>query len=699
MSESFASVSVQSLRGGGAQLPAPTDGSTVDLGGSAVHIDGTESFLRTGTGADAKKSGDASPVAAVDSDAGAGAGAGAPLESSMHRSDSGDSLGSSKTNPQGARRKRKSPSSYDTLVAGQERLVSRLRPAKAHAQLDTVSTTTAVRVMAERRLDAILLINTEGSLSGILTDRDINDRVVAQGLNPDEVPVSSVMTPDPSCVTPNTSAMAALRTMVDRHFRHLPVAAGGKVEALLDITKCLYHAISKIEAAYERHGQRFSHTIGKLERELGIANGADAGQLFEDMRKRLFLPTLKDLPSVKAARTVPWVSAMATTRQAAELMFEQHVSAVVVIDESDDIIGIFTTKDIMQRVVAKGLDPATTQVTHVMTLYPECVTLDTTILDALHLMHDGRFLHLPIVGDVGEAGCVVGLVDVLELTYGVVSQMGSVQATAAGENQAPIWQNFWASLLSLDDESDDDRASTASVASSAALTFAFKFSDAHGRNHRFTAACDSLQQLRAIVAERIGEESACIVLNFVDDEGEECLMLCDSDLRDAIDAAHSRGISHLPLVVSVRAFVDGCGIDGEVERAETETPRPSSGASSDIARDVEGMPLDSQPEASEALRERVRVLERILARKREAEAEAGAKRSGSNVGTGTGGRKDPRRTHGSSRPFMPATTMIAIGGAILGAAYLLRRYYAPDTNSEADVAITVHAAEGGKRSR
>jgi CBS domain-containing protein len=37
----------------------------------------------------------------------------------------------------------------------------------------------------------------------------------------------------------------------------------------------------------------------------------------------------------------------------------------------------------------------------VMTLNPECVTLETTILDALHVMHDGKFLHLPVV-DKGE---------------------------------------------------------------------------------------------------------------------------------------------------------------------------------------------------------------------------------------------------------------------------------------------------------
>jgi CBS domain-containing protein len=33
----------------------------------------------------------------------------------------------------------------------------------------------------------------------------------------------------------------------------------------------------------------------------------------------------------------------------------------------------------------------------VMTAHPDCATLDTTILDALHIMHDGKFLHIPVL--------------------------------------------------------------------------------------------------------------------------------------------------------------------------------------------------------------------------------------------------------------------------------------------------------------
>ena len=87
-----------------------------------------------------------------------------------------------------------------------------------------------------------------GSLKGIVTDNDLTRRVVAKGVSPDEC-VSVVMTPGPRCVSMDDSAMEALGIMMERHFRHLPVtdAATGAVTGLLDIAKCLYDAISRLE--------------------------------------------------------------------------------------------------------------------------------------------------------------------------------------------------------------------------------------------------------------------------------------------------------------------------------------------------------------------------------------------------------------------------------------------------------------------
>ncbi len=101
-------------------------------------------------------------------------------------------------------------------------------------------------------------------------------------------------------------------------------------------------------------------------------------------------------------------------------MMQCKTSAVLVVEDRK-AIGIFTSKDLVVRVIAAKLSPSTL-VQKVMTQNPDCVSPRTTILEALQQMQEGRFLHLPVVGDDGR---VCGLVDVLQLTYHVVSNVSS----------------------------------------------------------------------------------------------------------------------------------------------------------------------------------------------------------------------------------------------------------------------------------
>ncbi|KAG9140600.1 hypothetical protein Leryth_025953 [Lithospermum erythrorhizon] len=98
-------------------------------------------------------------------------------------------------------------------------------------------------------VDAVLLTDSNALLSGILTDKDVATRVSADELRPDQTVVSSVMTRNPIFVTSDTLAIVALHKMVQAKFRHLPVVENGEVVALLDITKCLYDAILRLEKA------------------------------------------------------------------------------------------------------------------------------------------------------------------------------------------------------------------------------------------------------------------------------------------------------------------------------------------------------------------------------------------------------------------------------------------------------------------
>ena len=89
----------------------------------------------------------------------------------------------------------------------------------------------------------------------------------------------------------------------------------------------------------------------------------------------------------------------------AKLMESKSVGAVVVIAE-DQIVGICTERDIVFRVVAKGLDPDATCLGDVMTACPQTIAPDKAFGYALLLMHERGFRHLPVVQD----GKVVGMV-------------------------------------------------------------------------------------------------------------------------------------------------------------------------------------------------------------------------------------------------------------------------------------------------
>lgn len=95
-----------------------------------------------------------------------------------------------------------------------------------------------------------------------------------------------------------------------------------------------------------------------------------------------------------------------SVRAAAVAMAEQSVGAILVVDESGRLIGLFTERDALNRVVARGLDPEQTPLAAVMTDKLQTATPDKTLGHALHLMFEGGFRHLPVVEDGRPVGMV-----------------------------------------------------------------------------------------------------------------------------------------------------------------------------------------------------------------------------------------------------------------------------------------------------
>jgi len=120
------------------------------------------------------------------------------------------------------------------------------------------------------------------------------------------------------------------------------------------------------------------------------------------------MSTLRDL--VKD-RKVYSIDAGQTVLQAARFMMEHSIGALPVL-RNGELAGIFSERDLMNRVVAVGRTPGLTEVSEVMTPNPRSVNLEESIDECLFIMHEFGFRHLCIV-EGKELRGLVSLRDIL----------------------------------------------------------------------------------------------------------------------------------------------------------------------------------------------------------------------------------------------------------------------------------------------
>ena len=94
-----------------------------------------------------------------------------------------------------------------------------------------------------------------------------------------------------------------------------------------------------------------------------------------------------------------------TVREAALLMKERRVGAVIIVEDGK-LAGIFTERDVVFGVVAEDRDARTTRLAEVMTRDPQTIHPDKPFPDALHIMHERGFRHVPVVEDGRPVGMI-----------------------------------------------------------------------------------------------------------------------------------------------------------------------------------------------------------------------------------------------------------------------------------------------------
>lgn len=111
-------------------------------------------------------------------------------------------------------------------------------------------------------------------------------------------------------------------------------------------------------------------------------------------------------------QTVESIDESATVLQAAEAMNQRHIGALVV-TRGEKVIGIFTERDVLNRVVAKRRDPATTLVKDVMSAPVACCAPETSRAECRNVMKSRRIRHLPVV-DGDQLIGIVSIGDILQ---------------------------------------------------------------------------------------------------------------------------------------------------------------------------------------------------------------------------------------------------------------------------------------------
>ena len=129
-----------------------------------------------------------------------------------------------------------------------------------HALPATGSARDAANMMCERHISAVLVIE-DGRLIGIVTERDLTQRVLAAGKDPDATPLAEIMSRDPDTLSPEDSPLDALELMRVRGFRHLPVVHDGAAVAVVSIRDLYAAAKDQLEEDV-RQREAFIFDIG-----------------------------------------------------------------------------------------------------------------------------------------------------------------------------------------------------------------------------------------------------------------------------------------------------------------------------------------------------------------------------------------------------------------------------------------------------
>lgn len=148
---------------------------------------------------------------------------------------------------------------------------------------------------------------------------------------------------------------------------------------------------------------------------------------------------IKDRPEYKRKGQILTMAPGDSVADAVAVMSERNYGAVVIVSPDDIPLGIVTERDFMRRLLAKGLDPNTTQLQQIMTTDLKVAKPEDELLDWLRQMSNDRFRHVPIVGEDGRIVNIMSQGDFVSYTWPQLIGRLTEQAKASFELSPSIF--------------------------------------------------------------------------------------------------------------------------------------------------------------------------------------------------------------------------------------------------------------------
>lgn len=110
----------------------------------------------------------------------------------------------------------------------------------------------ALKVLADKNIGAVIVLDEEGAVAGIFSERDYARKIELEGRTSDETTISKVMTENVICVEPSQAIEECMALMVGKHIRHLPVLENGELAGIVSIGDIVKAMISEQQLLIEQ---------------------------------------------------------------------------------------------------------------------------------------------------------------------------------------------------------------------------------------------------------------------------------------------------------------------------------------------------------------------------------------------------------------------------------------------------------------